>query len=82
MFVCICNELRESACREAAVDPVVKRAHCVYRQLGCRVRCGACLQTMQTIVEELKVEREARAAAPDDALNGAGELATSHATGS
>ncbi len=76
MFVCICNELRESACREAATDPVIKRAHCVYRRLGCRVRCGACLQTMQAIVEELKVEREARTATPDDALNGSKELTT------
>ena len=81
MFVCICNELRESACREAAVDPVIKRAHCVYRRLGCRVRCGACLQTMQAIVEELKVEREARVEAPADALNAFKELATTRPSG-
>lgn len=76
MFVCICNELRESACREAATDPVIKRAHCVYRRLGCRVRCGACLQTMQAIVEELKVERDARALAAPDGLSDSRELAT------
>lgn len=81
MIVCICNELRESACREAAVDPVIKRAHCVYRRLGCRVRCGACLQTMQAIVEELKVEREARAEAPADVLNVPRELATTRPSG-
>ena len=81
MFVCICNELRESACREAATDPVIKRAHCVYRRLGCRVRCGACLQTMQAIVEELKVERDARAVAPGDALNDSNELASIPAPG-
>lgn len=64
MIVCICNELRERECREVAVKPTVKRATCVYRQLGCKVRCGACLQTMKAIVEELKSEREASTVAP------------------
>lgn len=60
MIVCICNALRESECREAAGDPVIRRAGCVYRRLNCRVRCGACVSTMQAIVEELREERAAR----------------------
>jgi len=60
MFVCICNALRERDCREAAVAPEIERAGCVYRRLGCRVRCGACVTTMQAIVEELRDERANR----------------------
>lgn len=63
MIVCVCNELRERDCRAAAGDPEVRRAGCVYRRLNCRVRCGACVATMQSIVEELRAERLARAAA-------------------
>ena len=59
MIVCICNALREKDCREAAGSPAVRRAGCVYRQLKCRVRCGACVATMQAIVDELRDEREA-----------------------
>lgn len=59
MIVCICNALREKDCREAAGSPAVRRAGCVYRQLNCRVRCGACVATMQAIVDELRDEREA-----------------------
>ena len=63
MIVCVCNELREKDCREAAGDPSVRRASCVYRRLNCRVRCGACVSTMESIVEELRAERLAGAAA-------------------
>ena len=62
MIVCICNALREKDCREAAGSPTVRRAGCVYRQLKCRVRCGACVATMKAIVDELRDEREARQA--------------------
>ncbi len=70
MIVCVCNALRERDCREAAVDPQVRRAGCVYRRLNCRVRCGACVATMKAIVDELRDERAARqatAAMPDAA---------------
>ena len=62
MIVCICNALRERDCREAAGDPEVRRAGCVYRRLNCRVRCGACVATMKAIVDELQDERAARQA--------------------
>ncbi len=67
MIVCVCNELREKDCREAAGDPSVRRAGCVYRRLNCRVRCGACVSTMQSIVEELRAERVARSGAASPA---------------
>ena len=60
MIVCICNALRERDCRDAAGEPEVRRAGCVYRRLNCRVRCGACVATMQAIVDELRDERAAR----------------------
>lgn len=63
MIVCVCNVLRERDCREAAVDPEVRRVGCVYRRLNCRVRCGACVATMKAIVDELHDERAARQAA-------------------
>lgn len=62
MIVCVCNALRERDCREAAGDPDVRRAGCVYRRLNCRVRCGACVATMKAIVDELRDERAARQA--------------------
>jgi bacterioferritin-associated ferredoxin len=62
MIVCVCNALRERDCREAAGDPEVRRAGCVYRRLNCRVRCGACVATMKAIVDELRDERAARQA--------------------
>ena len=63
MIVCVCNELREKECREAAGDPSVRRADCVYRRLNCRVRCGACVSTMQAIVDEMRAERLTKASA-------------------
>lgn len=77
MIVCVCNALRERDCREAAVDPQVRRAGCVYRRLNCRVRCGACVATMKAIVDELRDERAARQAAaamPDAAPLAVSEL--------
>jgi bacterioferritin-associated ferredoxin len=67
MIVCVCNALRERDCREAAGDPGVRRAGCVYRRLNCRVRCGACVQTMKAIVDELRDERAARQASAQPA---------------
>lgn len=50
MFVCLCNGLRERDCRLAAAHPETRCAGCVYRRLGCRVRCGACVPAMRDIV--------------------------------
>jgi len=57
MIVCLCNALGERECREVAARPATRGVGCVYRQLGCRVRCGACVATMREIVEHVRAER-------------------------
>ena len=54
MIVCLCNALGERECREAAARPGVRGPGCVYRALGCRVRCGACVATMREIVTHVR----------------------------
>lgn len=54
VFVCVCNGLREKDCRAAAEHPDTCCAGCVYRRLGCRVRCGACMPTMRDLVAGIK----------------------------
>lgn len=56
MIICMCNALGERQCREAAAHPETRNAGCVYRRLGCRVRCGACVATMQEIVDHTRVQ--------------------------
>ena len=63
MIVCLCNALNERDCREAAARPETRGPGCVYRQLGCRVRCGACLATMREIVDHAQSQREQTAPA-------------------
>lgn len=58
MIVCLCNALKERECREAAARPETRGPGCVYRRLGCRVRCGACVATMREIVEHAQLQRE------------------------
>lgn len=60
MMVCVCNALGERQCREVAARPNTRGPGCVYRQLGCRVRCGACVGTMREIVEHVQAERVSR----------------------
>jgi bacterioferritin-associated ferredoxin len=52
MIVCVCNGLRESACREAARSGHCRGVGCMYRLQGCRVRCGRCVPLMQEILAE------------------------------
>ncbi len=49
MIVCMCNGLRERACREAAANGRCRGVGCIYRELGCRVRCGLCVHMMREI---------------------------------
>jgi bacterioferritin-associated ferredoxin len=64
MIVCVCNALCERQCREVAARPETRGAGCIYRQLGCRVRCGACLTTMREIVDHVRAEHGHQATAP------------------
>ena len=52
MIVCVCNGLRESACREVAANGRCRGVGCIYRELGGRVRCGLCVPMMQEIFAE------------------------------
>ncbi len=60
MMVCVCNALGERQCREVAARPTTRGPGCVYRALGCRVRCGACVATMREIVSHVQAERVSR----------------------
>lgn len=66
MIVCVCNALRERACRETACRPECRNAGCIYRMLGAQVRCGRCVPQMRLIFAE------AKSAAPVDASAGTG----------
>jgi bacterioferritin-associated ferredoxin len=59
MIVCVCNALGERQCREVAARPETRGPACIYRQLGCRVRCGACVSTMRDIVDHVRREHGA-----------------------
>jgi bacterioferritin-associated ferredoxin len=37
-----------------AARPETRGPGCIYRQLGCRVRCGACVSTMRDIVDHVR----------------------------
>lgn len=59
-IVCVCSELRENECGEAAGDPSVRRANCVYRRLTCQVRRGAGISKMQSLAGEMLLEQLAQ----------------------
>ena len=54
MYVCVCNAIRESELRKAAVR-CTGDAEAVYAALGRRPNCGSCLDDADTILEQ---ERE------------------------
>lgn len=54
MYVCVCNAIRESELRKAAVR-CTGDAEAVYAALGRRPNCGSCLDDADAILEQ---ERE------------------------
>lgn len=54
MIVCVCNCLREGACREMACRPECRSLASLYSGLGARVRCGRCIPYMQALLDEAK----------------------------
>ena len=59
MYVCICNGLKDkqlSAVIDGAEAPSVSD---VYRELGCKPRCGKCLQDVAAMIETSEIERGA-----------------------
>jgi bacterioferritin-associated ferredoxin len=61
MYICICNAIRESDLRKAALT-CNGDAEATYACLGKRPNCGQCLEEAQEIIEE------ERAAASCDVL--------------
>jgi bacterioferritin-associated ferredoxin len=54
MIVCVCNALCERRCQERACKEDCRTVGCIYRGLGCRVRCGKCLPFMREIFAAAK----------------------------
>ena len=50
MIVCVCNRLREAACRETAASGRCRTVGCMYRLHGHRIRCGKCLPLMSELL--------------------------------
>ncbi|ACB24570.1 hypothetical protein Mrad2831_2582 [Methylobacterium radiotolerans JCM 2831] len=59
MIVCSCNVLSADAVRTCAAGkvglPCTPAA--VYRELGCRARCGRCARTIRSIISEAACQR-------------------------
>lgn len=51
MYVCVCNAIRESELRSAAVR-CTGDAEAVYAALGRRPNCGSCLDDAEVIVRQ------------------------------
>jgi bacterioferritin-associated ferredoxin len=51
MYVCVCNAIRESELRSAAVRGPGD-AEAVYAALGRRPNCGSCLDDAEAIVQQ------------------------------
>jgi bacterioferritin-associated ferredoxin len=65
MIVCVCNCLREGACREVACRPECRSLASLYKGLGARVRCGRCIPHMQALLDEAKRGGEEHCACAD-----------------
>jgi bacterioferritin-associated ferredoxin len=56
MYICICNAIRESDFRQAALR-CNGDAEATYASLGKRPNCGQCLEDAQEIIEEQRAVR-------------------------
>jgi bacterioferritin-associated ferredoxin len=66
MILCVCNGLSERDIRAAAATCGGDTVGCVYRCLGCRVRCGKCVPYVADVARAAlpNSERPAPPAAP------------------
>jgi bacterioferritin-associated ferredoxin len=53
MILCVCNGLSERDIRTAAATCRGATVGCVYRCLGCRVRCGKCVPYVADVAREV-----------------------------
>ena len=51
MYVCICNAF---TCRDVrrVKSQGVSKSRQVYKKLGCRMQCGKCLETIDSVLKE------------------------------
>ncbi len=55
MYVCICNALKDSQLKQAAQDPGVSSAACVFKQLDARPQCGRCLPDVRDMISSTQI---------------------------
>ncbi|HMR32269.1 MAG TPA: (2Fe-2S)-binding protein [Geminicoccaceae bacterium] len=63
MILCVCNGLSERDIRDAAATCRGASVGCVYRCLGCRVRCGKCVPYVADVAREAMAGSESPAPA-------------------
>ena len=51
MYVCICNAFTCHDVRRVKSEGVLKSRQ-VYKKLGCRMKCGKCLETIDCVLKE------------------------------
>ncbi len=64
MILCVCNGLSERDIRTAALSCRGSTVGCVYRCLGCRVRCGKCVPYVADVAREAMAAGERATPAP------------------
>jgi bacterioferritin-associated ferredoxin len=52
MIVCSCNVLSDNQIRDAVAQAAPRSPLQVYDCLGCSPRCGRCMRTIRTIMDE------------------------------
>lgn len=52
MYVCICNALRDRDLAEAAAQPGVKSAACVFKRCETKPKCGNCVPDIDEMVAQ------------------------------
>ena len=51
MYVCICNAFTCRDVRRVRSEGILKSRQ-VYKKLGCRMQCGKCLETIDSLLKE------------------------------
>tara|TARA_B100000686_G_scaffold93040_1_gene99440 strand:+ start:13581 stop:13802 length:222 start_codon:yes stop_codon:yes gene_type:complete len=51
MYVCICNAFTCGDVRKLKIKGVSKSVQ-VYKKLGCKMQCGKCLETIESVLNE------------------------------
>lgn len=52
MYICICNALRDRELANAAAQPDVRSAACVFKKCASRPKCGNCVPDIDAMIAE------------------------------